>query len=252
MITNTILNENNWRWIKFQKYLMSKLDEFNCKEYKVPAEFLYKESLYGSKKDRKNAKLFTYASHNDRINFCRSVCIISPTYSVLNFLIIPNILYNFPFLGIDFVTLPKYHLIVMDFQPSISVNRQFEKNLLSKLIKLKDDFHDEVPRAESMSQEMAGFFSPGVIWAKLPSDKSSDVLINNYLYPTFEKYLNLYFTNLFKAEKENLLMQRELSNGQDHYLNFRKRKDPARPMLKVLFGESYTESLINNLLFKVI
>ena len=77
-------------------------------------------------------------------------------------------------------------------------------------------------------------------------------MINNHLYPIFEKYLDLYLNILFKAKEVDLEVQKELVNGQSHYLEYRKSKDPARPMLKVLFGETFTESLINNLLFKII
>ena len=57
---------------------------------------------------------------------------------------------------------------------------------------------------------------------------------------------------LFRAEEVDLEVQKELINGQVHYLEYRKMKDPARPMLKVLFGETFTESLLNNLLFKIL
>ena len=45
-------------------------------------------------------------------------------------------------------------------------------------------------------------------------------------------------------------MQKELSTGQNNYLQYRKNKDPARPMLSSLFGKEFTESLINEVLFK--
>ena len=77
-------------------------------------------------------------------------------------------------------------------------------------------------------------------------------MINSNLYPTFQKYLDLYLNTLFRVKEVDLEVQRELIHGQIHYLEYRKSKDPARPMLKVLFGETFTESLINNLLFKMI
>ena len=180
------------------------------------------------------------------------MCINSPSYCVLNFLIIPKSQYNVPFLGIDFVSLPNYHLIVLDFQPSLNISKQFDKDLLKLLLKIKDQFHQKVPMAAKMSDQIAQFFSPGVIWSKLPKEEKSENLINNNLYPTFQKYLDLYLNILFGAEEVDLKFQKELINGQIQYLEYRKCKDPARPMLKVLFGETFTESLINNLLFKVI
>jgi len=248
----TIFLKNEWRWSNFQKYIIYKLDQYDFQKYKLPSEYSYRESNYGSGKNNKNAILSTWAGKNHRINFCRSVCINSPSYSVLNFLIIPKSQYNIPFLGIDFVSLPNYHLIVLDFQPSLNISKQFDKDLLNKLLTIKDKFHKHVPRAPKMSDQIAQFFSPGVIWSKLPKEGISENLIINNLYPTFKQYLDLYLNILFKAEEVDLQVQKELINGQTQYLEYRKSKDPARPMLKILFGETFTESLINNLLFKII
>ena len=44
-------------------------------------------------------------------------------------------------------------------------------------------------------------------------------------------------------------MQRELINGQNSYLKYRRDNDPARPMLSSLFGKEFTESLIEEVLF---
>tara|TARA_B100000212_G_scaffold8422_1_gene6328 strand:+ start:737 stop:1498 length:762 start_codon:yes stop_codon:yes gene_type:complete len=249
-IENTIFLKNQWRWSKFQKYIIYKLDQYDFQEYKIPIEFAYKEKTYGSRKNNKNVILVTWAGKNQRINFCRSICINSPSYCVLNFLIIPSCEYNIPFLGIDFVSLPKYHLIVLDFQPSLNFKKQFDKDLLNELLNVKDEFHQKVPMAEKMSEQTEAFFSPGVIWSKLPKEEKSENMINNYLYPTFQKYLDLYLKILFQAKEVNLEIQKELIKGQSHYLEYRKSKDPARPMLKVLFGEKFTESLINQVLFK--
>jgi len=251
-IKKTIFLKNEWRWSKFQKYIIYKLEQYGIHKYKIPSEYSYRESTYGARKSNSNAILCTWAGKNQRINFCRSVCINSPTYSVLNFLIIPESQYNVPFLGIDFVSLPNYHLIVLDFQPTFDISQQFDKELLRELLTIKDEFHQEVPMASKMSEQIAQFFSPGVIWSKLSKDEISENLINNNLYKTFQKYLDLYLNILFRAEEVDLKVQKKLIKGQIHYLEYRKSKDPARPMLKILFGESFTESLINNLLFKII
>jgi len=44
-------------------------------------------------------------------------------------------------------------------------------------------------------------------------------------------------------------LQKELINGQNNYLKYRRDNDPARPMLSRLFGKEYTESLIKEVLF---
>tara|TARA_B100000900_G_scaffold213668_1_gene181021 strand:- start:4679 stop:5437 length:759 start_codon:yes stop_codon:yes gene_type:complete len=250
MLDNDFFYKDDWIWTSFQNYLISKLSQYDCKEYQIPSEYMYKESTYGSKTDYKKVALLTTAVTNERINFCRSVCINSPSYSVLNFLIIPNTLYNIPFFGLDFVSLPNYHLLVLDFQPSIKNNKQIDKTLLNQLLIIKNEFHQKVPMAEKMSDHLSKFFSPCLIWSKLPIDLKSKELIKNYLYPTFQKYLNLYLESLHKAKQVDSWLQEELIKGQNNYLDYRKSKDPARPMLKLLFGETFTESLINKLLFK--
>ena len=250
LIQNTIFYSKKWRWSIFIKFLISQLYEYHCVEYKIPSDFSYKESTYGSKISKSNVNLLTWgATHQKRINFARAVCINSPNYSVLNFLIIPNTRYNVPFLGVDFVTLPKSHLLVLDFQPSLTVENQFTNELLNQLEKLKKTCHLNLPVAEKMSENVARFFSPGLIWSRLPKEPDSDYLIENQLYYSFKEYLQLYLKTLFESEKVNRDIQDQLINGQNDYLNYRRDKDPARPMLSNLFGKDFTESLINKVLF---
>ena len=100
-----------------------------------------------------------------------------------------------------------------------------------------------------MSPDVARFFSPGVIWSKLPKEERIDFLIANQLYSSFEEYLNLYLEILFESKEVNMGLQEELIKGQNNYLKYRRDNDPARPMLSSLFGKEYTESLIKEVLF---
>ncbi len=250
LIQDTIFYSQDWRWHNFLKYLTNNLIKYNCLEKIIPLEYSYKDSTYGSKKSKKNVNLSTWGvSHKKRIKFARAVCINSPNYSVLNFLIIPNTIYNVPFFGVDFVTLPNSHLLVLDFQPSLKIENQYSKKLIKKLIELKTRCHSSLPLAEKMSGDVARFFSPGVIWSKLPKEERSDFLIANQLYTSFREYLNLYLEILFESKEANMEMQKELINGQNNYLKYRRDNDPARPMLSSLFGKEFTESLIKEVLF---
>ena len=250
LIQDSIFYRQDWRWHHFLKYLINNLSKNNCLEKKIPSEYSSKESTYGSRQSKKNVNLFTWGvTHKKRIKFARAVCINSPNYSVLNFLIIPNTIYNVPFFGIDFVSLPNSHLLVLDFQPSLKIQNQYSDELLEKLIKLKTHCHLSLPLAEKMSADVSRFFSPGVIWSKLPKDERSDFLIANQLYNSFKEYLNLYLEILFESKEANLVLQEELIIGQNNYLKYRKDNDPARPMLSSLFGKEFTESLIKEVLF---
>ena len=138
---------------------------------------------------------------------------------------------------------------MLDFQPSLKIQNQYNNELLEKLIKLKNHCHSSLPLAEKMSGDVARFFSPGVIWSKLPKEERSDFLIANQLYTSFKEYLTLYLEILFESQEANLDLQKELINGQNNYLEYRRDNDPARPMLTSLFGKEFTESLIKEVLF---
>jgi len=228
-----------------------RLERYDCLELEIPESFRYKESTYGSQKNLSNVSLASLAFGHKRITFARSICINSSNYSILNFLIIPNPNYNMPFLGLDFVTLPKYHLLVLDFQPSINFEKQFNNRLLSELLILKQACYEFLPFAGEMSSESAKFFSPGLIWSKLPLNNESDILISKILYKSFQDYLNLYLKVLFRCETVDPILKNEIITGQCKYLEYRKDKDPARPMLSNLFGRDFTEDLIHNFLFNV-
>ncbi len=250
LIQDTIFYRPDWRWHNFLKYLTNNLSKYNCLEKIIPSEYSYKDSTYGSKKSKKNVNLSTWGvSHKKRIKFARAVCINSPNYSVLNFLIIPNTNYNVPFFGVDFVSLPNSHLLVLDFQPSLKIENQYSNKLIKQLIELKTCCHSSLPLAEKISADVARFFSPGVIWSKLPKEERSDFLIANQLYTSFKEYLNLYLEILFESKEANMELQKELINGQNNYLKYRRENDPARPMLSSLFGKEFTESLIKEVLF---
>ena len=247
---NTVFNTYEWRWSKYIKYLLSKSKEYKLNEKVISPKFSYLESLYGSNKNKKIVNLFNWATYSERIMLSRALCINSPDYAVLNFLIIPESVFNMPFLGLDFVSLPGYHLLVLDFQPSIDLERQFKKEWLDKLLKIKNNFYHQFPFNQEMSQKFSKFFSPALIWMKLPKQTESDYLISNQLFDVFKEYLNLYFEILYNSKKVDEDLKSEIVKGQNFYLQFRKDKDPARPMLNTLFGSDFTETLLSDVLFK--
>ena len=251
-IEQTIFFKEKWIWSKFLRYLTYKLETNKVLKINIPSEFAFKESFYGSQKSRKNVTLATWGVFNARIQFSRAVCIDSPNYSVLNFLIIPNTKYNVPFLGIDFVSLPTYYLIVLDFQPSLNINQQFDKELLNRMIKIKDHCHSIIPKAEAMNIAVQKFFSPGMIWSKLPKEVASEIMIKDQLYYSFKEYVDLYFEIIFSSNEVDKNVQKKIIKGQNDYLTYRKEKDPARPMLSNLFGKDFTESFINEFLFSLL
>ena len=249
-LKNTVFYTNEWRWAKYLKYLLSKSKEYKMTEKVLSPKFSYSESLYGSIKDKKVVNLYNWAARSEEIMLSRALCINSPNYAVLNCLIIPKAIYNMPFFGLDFVSLPGYHLLVLDFQPSIQLERQFKKEWLDKLLKIKNNFYQQFPFQQNISKEFSQFFSPALIWMKLPKKNDSDYLISNQLFDVFKEYLNLYFDFLYETTIVNEDLKSEIIKGQKFYLKFRKDKDPAKPMLNTLFGPDFTETLLNDILFK--
>ena len=59
----------------------------------------------------------------------------------------------------------------------------------------------------------------------------------------------MYLEILFESKEVNMELQKELINGQNNYLKYRRDNDPARPMLSSLFGKEFSESLIKEVLF---
>ncbi len=57
LIQDTIFYRPDWRWHNFLKYLTNNLSKYNCLEKKIPSEYSYKDSTYGSKKSKKNVNL---------------------------------------------------------------------------------------------------------------------------------------------------------------------------------------------------
>ena len=143
------------------------------------------------------------------------------------------------------------HLLVLDFQPSLKIEKQFDKKLLERLLTLRSNCHRKIPIAEEFSSQLSSFFSPGLIWSKLPKEDSSNFLISTQLFSSFKSYLDLYLEVLFQGNPVQEDLEKEIITGQNAYLQFRKDNDPARPMLRSLFGDEFCESLINNFLFTI-
>jgi hypothetical protein len=98
-------------------------------------------------------------------------------------------------------------------------------------------------------------------------------IVQSEVWEAFQDYVDLYIELMERVQQDidrgeptiatesaadegkevgNVALAREAVKGQRDYLNFRKEKDPARPMLKGLYGEEWTERLIGDVLFPMI
>ena len=115
------------------------------------------------------------------------------------------------------------------------------------------------------------YFSPYAVWTRLgagppggdapiPPREPLDV-VRTEVYGAFRDYVDLYLELMGRVQDDldrgdlDVASEEEAAEavrGQRDYLNYRKENDPARPMLKGLYGEDWTERLIGDVLFPMI
>lgn len=207
---------------------------------------------------------------------------------VLNLVLFPRPSYgqDLPIFGADLVTLPgNRHLIAIDFQPVLTLNNNNDdddhldgdlrlpnEHLMERLKALhaanvQND--DDLPWGGDIPKQAKRYFSDYALWTRLApteSDKAATVtsdpleIVQTKVYERFVEYFDLYVDALLEATKNDntssqsitttTTTQDDVVQGHMSYLNYRRKNDPARPMLKSLYGEEWTERLINQVLFK--
>ena len=190
-----------------------------------------------------------------------------------------------PVLGLDLVTLPgSKHLIAIDFQPVLPLpapssggdgdNKESEEGKVKRIILPEQyaefegrlaDLHrkhcvdsDALPWGGDIPEFAKRFFSPHAVWTRLAGEEALDV-VQNEVMSVFCDYVDLYADLMQRIqgdiESGTLILNSGNGNpdavqGQTEYLNYRRDNDPARPMLKSLYGEEWTEKLIAGILFR--
>ncbi len=243
---------SNWRWSTFLDDLINSLGIFDLEAYEIPDKFLYKQTVTGSSRNSIKVTTSTWACRCSKINKIRAACIDGEdSFSVFNLLIHPSNYYELPFFGADFVTLPNGHLIALDLQPALKSDLIHTKDVWSRLIPIHKYWQSIFPSGGDIPKEAESFFSPGFLWTRLPLSTESDNLIVDCLRPAFAQYLSLYIdlvkvSTLVSDERASKILA-----GQNDYINYRSKKDPARLMLKRIYGLDWTEEYINNVLFNL-
>ena len=97
--------------------------------------------------------------------------------------------------------------------------------------------------------EARQYFSPAFLWSRIPLGAEGDQLISQVIKSAFNEYLNFFLDLVTNAKRISPERSSNLLNGQKKYMRYRAEKDPARGMLRSFFGELWTESYINNILF---
>ena len=190
-----------------------------------------------------------------------------------------------PVLGLDLVTLPGMkHLIAIDFQPVLPLpsssdddgGEESGKGKVERIV-LPERYaefetrlatlhrkhcvnSDALPWGGEIPDFAKRFFSPYAVWTRL-SGALALAVVQNDVMAVFCDYVDLY-TDLLQRiqqdidsktlslDKTNGTVNSDAVQGQTEYLNYRRENDPARPMLKSLYGAKWTEKLIGEMLFR--
>eukprot|EP00591_Stephanopyxis_turris_P011383 CAMPEP_0195529140 /NCGR_PEP_ID=MMETSP0794_2-20130614/31569_1 /TAXON_ID=515487 /ORGANISM="Stephanopyxis turris, Strain CCMP 815" /LENGTH=312 /DNA_ID=CAMNT_0040660395 /DNA_START=264 /DNA_END=1202 /DNA_ORIENTATION=+ len=186
---------------------------------------------------------------------------ILPGIHVLNFVIFPlvesqrnTVSMDLPIFGADLVSLPgNKHLIAIDFQPATMQGLQLSPDFEKRLQALHSNYSKTLLWGGDIPEAAQRFFSPYALWTRLNGEDAVDVLESSVMN-VFSDYFDLYLDLLLQVDKEQDArhddsLVDEVKQGHLDYLAYRKANDPARPMLKRLYGEEWTERLIEEVLF---
>jgi hypothetical protein len=211
---------------------------------------------------------------DDRMNLGK----VLPGIHVLNLVLFPNPLYDMPIFGADLVSLPgNKHLIAIDFQPVTTEGLCLPKEFETRLQEIHAKYTATFPWGGDIPPQAQRFFSPYALWTRIGSypkpkvstaendDKTGESpvadtheeavkVIQGDIQSAFQEYLMLYLDLLAHVSKAGPAtgeeMSSQLQEGHIDYLDYRKKNDPARPLLKRLYGEEWSEGLIDKVLFQ--
>jgi Ferredoxin-dependent bilin reductase len=176
---------------------------------------------------------------------------------VLNVVILPRQTSTLPIWGADFVSLPSdKHLLLLDAQPvdaGVRVGRISEFDAYWREWYQRYDIASRFPWGGDLPDPVKPFVSSNALWTRFSSsmDDSEGLRrvnpvdsIKDHLQPVVESHLDIYLTRLADFSWAN-----SNRNLQSDYIRYRRENDPARPMLKALYGEEWTESLLSKVMF---
>lgn len=170
---------------------------------------------------------------------------------VLNLVIFP-LDSSFPVWGSDFVSLPGgKNLLLLDAQPMHDQCQSYKEwdywyqsqVVTSKSFPWGGDFPAAVQR----------YVSPHALWTRMTNNVANNSTmedplsrIQNKLPTIFEQHLDIYLDLL---KRQDSVFTKCSDTWIREYLSYRLENDPARPMLKSLYGEEWTERVLRERLF---
>lgn len=215
------------------------------------------------------ALLETIPGHADPIAERSAIC--TDGVQVLNVLIIPNMQTRvLPVWGADFVSLPpNKHLLLLDAQPMNAGSPDIALDSAWSDWYQRHDIPNNFPWGGDLPDPVKQYVSLYALWSRFGGGASKNTRedgislkcpfeqIQTNLFQAVESHLDVYL-HLLLQEEENVLDHSTESspvptqhpqNPLEEYLQYRLKNDPARPMLKALFGEEWTEQVLHQVLF---
>jgi hypothetical protein len=200
----------------------------------------------------------------------------STTIQVLNLVVFPNS--DLPVWGADFVSLPgNKHLLLLDAQPmpkmvgggvvgdggGCDYSQHWEEWYESH------DIAATFPWGGDLPEKVQPFVSKFALWSRLGGGGAApgtantpdavQAMMEGPLYEAYCDHLDRYLHLVASSSSSGNDDQSSSSttsttrigdyHGQRDYIAYRLANDPARPMLKRLFGEEWTEQVLENVLF---
>lgn len=187
-----------------------------------------------------NVKITVQAASSPTIKYVRSALIETldaeddtNAIQVLNMVIFPR--NNLPVWGADFVSLPaNKHLLLLDAQP-MNNNTEYSKHW--KDWYNEQQITDRFPWGGDLPEPVQCYVSEHALWSRLTDMKT----YQDDLKRAFNEHLRVYLDLLTTSDPSQ--------SNQESYIQYRRDNDPARPMLKRLYGQEWTERVLRDHLF---
>jgi Ferredoxin-dependent bilin reductase len=197
---------------------------------------------------------------------------------VLNMVVFPKSHAGWPVWGADFVSLPgNKHLLLLDAQPVYAMGDgtavESQQNPYEQWFDTWYERHEvgaRYPWGGDLPEAVQEFVSARALWTRLgavpnaatatkepidqPSTTSPIRFIQESVFPAALDHLSIYLESLLGAanDAERRDDEEMATNSRlPRYLQYRLDNDPARPMLKRLFGPEWTEEALHDVLFPI-
>ena len=228
----------------FKQYLEEELfKRFDLRSRSIPAGLEYKVSDRG----KNPATIQSWCYQSERLRKIRySYIDAGETAQVFNSVIYPDCHYDFPLLGVDFLSFGKKKiLVVMDFQPLFR-DRDYLERYIEPMKEIRDKYNELAQNLEMKFYDANQYFSKYLLFAKLDSET-----VVNRLFPAYQEYLDLYWQIVADAEPlTNPADIARIVEAQKKYDCYSAERDPAHGLFSSYFGAEWAEKFLYEFLFE--